>query len=99
MKLVILESPRRGGGEEHNLAYAEKCVRDCHQKEKFPIVGALLFMPQLNILEENRTKVNVSSALGETAEKQVFYTDYGMNDGMKYAEANSDLPKEYRKIL
>lgn len=98
MKLVILESPRTGN-EKHNLAYAEKCVRDCLLKGESPIVGALLFTQQLNIPKEKRMRVNVSTTLGKTAEKQVFYTDYGMNDGMKYAEANSDLPKEYRKIL
>lgn len=102
MKLVILESPY-AGDIVWNLIYARKCVRDCLSRNESPIASHLLFTQQ-GILDDNNPEerqlgIDAGLAWKKVADKQVFYIDWGMSEGMKYAETSSDLPKEYRRIL
>lgn len=101
MELVILESPY-AGNIPRNLTYARWCVKDCLSRRESPIASHLLFT-QPGILddrlpEERQLGIEAGLAWKRVADKQVFYVDYGMSEGMKQAEASSDLPKEYRKI-
>lgn len=102
MKLIILESPY-AGDIERNIEYARKCIKDCLIRDESPIASHLLFTQKgiLNdaIPEERQLGIDAGLAWKKVAEMQVFYIDYGMSGGMKYAESISDLPKEYRKIL
>jgi hypothetical protein len=102
MKLTILESPY-AGFIQRNVDYARKCVKDCLNKGESPIASHLL-LTQDGILDDNIPKerqlgIDAGLAWKKVADKQVFYIDFGMSSGMKYAESISDLPKEYRKIL
>lgn len=105
MKRVILESPY-AGNIERNIEYARMCVRDSLSRDEAPIASHLLYTQEGilkdEIPEERLWGINAGLAWKDVADKHVFYIDYGMSNGMKYAEeyaTNNDLEVEFRKIL
>ena len=99
--LVILESPYAGNVEK-NIEYARECLRDSLLRDEAPIASHLLYTQDgvLDDLKPNERKMGIDAGLAwkKVAEKHVFYIDYGMSSGMKYAEKNSKLQIVYRKI-
>ena len=105
MKRVILESPY-AGDIERNIKYARMCVRDSLMRGEAPIASHLLYTQEGilndNIIEERQCGIDAGLAWKEVADLQVFYIDYGMSKGMKYAEqyaAEKNIKTEYRKIF
>ena len=104
MKRVILESPYAGSVEE-NILYARECLKDSLMRGEAPIASHLLYTQEgvLNDLieEERMWGINAGLAWKEVADLQVFYTDLGMSNGMKYAEnyaIKHEIKVEYRTI-
>lgn len=102
---VILESPL-AGEVERNIDYARKAVRDSLSRGEAPIASHLLYTQKgiLNddIESERKWGIDAGLAWKNVADKHVFYIDYGMSGGMKYAEAyatKNNIEIEFRKIL
>ena len=105
MKRVILESPY-AGDIERNVNYARMCVRDSLMRGEAPIASHLLYTQEgiLNdgIPEERQHGIDAGLAWKGVADLHVFYVDYGMSNGMKYAEkyaADNNIPVEYRRLF
>lgn len=105
MTRVILESPFAGDVEK-NIEYARKCVRDSLFRGESPIASHLLYT-QPGILDDNDPSerafgISAGLAWKAVAEKHVFYVDYGISNGMKYAMEQAEknnIPIEKRTIL
>lgn len=105
MKRVILESPY-AGDINRNIQYARMCVRDSLMRGEAPIASHLLYTQEGilndNIPEERQRGIDAGLVWKEVADLQVFYIDYGMSEGMKYAEqyaTENNIKIEYRKIF
>ena len=105
MKRVILESPY-AGNIERNIEYARKCLRDSLGRNEAPIASHLLYTQDgvLNddIEEERMWGINAGLAWKEVADLHVFYIDFGMSGGMKYAleyASKNNINVEFRTIL
>ena len=105
MKLVILESPF-AGDVERNIEYARMCVRHSLSLREAPIASHLLYTQKGilndNIESERQWGIDAGLAWKAVAEKHVFYVDYGMSKGMRYAKRKAkenDIPIEFRYIL
>ena|SRR5690606_15671649 len=104
MKKVIIESPY-AGNIDRNLEYARRCLRDSLMRGESPIASHLLYT-QDGILddlipEERSLGINAGLEWLSVADKHVFYTDYGMSSGMKYAldrSITSGIEIEFRKL-
>lgn len=102
---VILESPY-AGFVTRNIEYARKCVRHSLSLGEAPIASHLLYT-QKGILDDNIKSdriwgINAGLAWKTVADKHVFYIDYGMSSGMKYAleyAKEHNIKVEFRKIL
>lgn len=104
MVRVILESPF-AGDVERNIKYARECVRHSLSLGEAPIASHLLYTQEgiLNdeIEEERSLGIEAGLAWLKEAEKQVFYIDYGMSEGMKYSLDYAKafhIPFEIRKL-
>lgn len=104
MRRVIIESPY-AGNVERNIKYARECVKHSLLKGESPIASHLLYTQESvlddDILEERKLGIDAGLAWRSVAEAHVFYTDLGMNRGMKYAEdfaKNNGTSVEYRSI-
>ena len=104
MKRVILESPY-AGEIERNIKYARECLKDSLKRGESPIASHLLYTQEgvLNddIEEERMLGINAGLAWKEVADLHVFYIDYGMSEGMKYASEYAKSKKidtDYRTI-
>jgi hypothetical protein len=89
MKRVVIESPY-AGDIERNVKYARECIRDSLMKGESPIASHLLYT-QEGVLNDNikhERELGISAGLiwSNVADYTVFYIDYGMSIGMKYAE-------------
>ena len=105
MKRVILESPY-AGNTERNIEYARKCLRDSLERNEAPIASHLLYTQDgvLNddVEEERMWGINAGLAWKEVADLHVFYVDFGMSGGMKYAleyASKNNINVEFRTIL
>lgn len=105
MKRVIIESPY-AGDVERNIVYARQCLKDSLNKGEAPLASHLLYTQEGilddNIKEERLQGIDAGLAWKEVAELHVFYIDYGMSEGMKYANdyANkNNIPTEFRTLL
>ena len=105
MKRVILESPY-AGNIERNIEYARKCLRDSLGRNEAPIASHLLYTQDgvLNddVEEERMWGINAGLAWKEVADLHVFYIDFGMSGGMKYAleyASKNNINVEFRTIL
>jgi hypothetical protein len=105
MKRVILESPF-AGDIERNIDYARMCVRHSLSLGEAPIASHLLYTQEgiLNddISNERQWGIDAGLAWKKVAEKHVFYVDYGMSNGMKYAKkyaSENNIEIEFRTIL
>ena len=105
MKRVILESPY-AGDIERNVEYARKCLRDSLERNEAPIASHLLYTQDgvLNddVEEERMWGINAGLAWKEVADLHVFYIDFGMSAGMKYAleyASENNINVEFRTIL
>jgi len=105
MKRVILESPF-AGDIERNISYARKCVKDSLNRNEAPIASHLLYTQDgiLNDDIEGERQLGIDAGLAwkHVASMHVFYIDYGMSNGMKYAlkyATDNKLKVEFRKIL
>jgi hypothetical protein len=102
MRRVILESPY-AGDVERNLAYAQKCIRDCLHRGEAPIASHLLFT-QIGILrdgipEERELGIAAGLAWLPVADAMVVYIDHGTSPGMRQAivaARRASLPVELR---
>lgn len=104
MKRVILESPYAGDIEKH-VQYARECIKHSLLLGEAPIASHLLYTQEGilddNIPEERNLGIDAGLAWKEVADKQVFYIDYGMSQGMLYAmefAKEHNIPFELRKI-
>jgi len=104
MKRVILESPY-AGDIERNIKYARECLKDSLKRGEAPIASHLLYTQDgvLNddIEDERMMGINAGLAWKEVADLQVFYIDFGMSTGMKYAEKYAkeyNINVEYRTL-
>ena len=104
MKRVILESPY-AGDIERNIKYARECLKDSLKRGEAPIASHLLYTQEgvLNddIEAERMLGINAGLAWKEVAELHVFYIDFGMSKGMKYAfeyAKSQNIETEYRMI-
>jgi hypothetical protein len=104
MKRVVLESPF-AGNVERNVAYAKMCIKDMLDRGEAPIASHLLFT-QPGILDDNKPedrKLGIEAGLAwyEGADLVVFYTDFGISNGMKGAMArasNTNIDIEARNL-
>jgi len=104
MKRVILESPY-AGEVERNIKYARECLKDSLKRGEAPIASHLLYTQDGvldDLIEEERMwGINAGLAWKEVADLQVFYIDFGMSTGMKYAEKYAkehNINLEYRTL-
>ena len=102
-KRVIIESPYKGD-IERNTHYARLCLQHSLDMGEAPIASHLLYTQILDedVQHERMLGINAGLAWKEVAEAQVFYIDYGMSEGMKYAlkyATENKIPIVYRKIL
>ena len=104
MKLVILESPF-AGDIDRNIKYARECLRDSLNRGEAPLASHLLYTQEgvLDDLIEEERMLGINAGLEwvKMASLHVFYIDYGMSDGMKYAREyakNLKIDTEYRTI-
>ena len=105
MLRVIIESPY-AGDIERNVNYARLCLKDSLSRGEAPIASHLLYT-QEGVLDdtipaERSLGINAGLAWIEVADKHVFYTDYGMSNGMRYAwdyAVEQSIVVEERKIL
>lgn len=105
MILTILESPYSGDVEK-NLTYARECMRDSIELGEAPIASHLLYTQEGILDDTNPVERSLGMAIGfnwgRYADKVVFYTDYGMSDGMKTARDYYErlgLPVEIRTLF
>ena len=105
MKRVIIESPY-AGDIERNVKYARLCLKDSLNRGEAPIASHLLYTQEGvlddTIPEERILGIDAGLAWKSVAEKHVFYTDYGMSNGMQYAwdyAVEQSIVVEERKIL
>ena len=105
MKKVIIESPY-AGDIERNIKYARVCLKDSLNRNEAPLASHLLYT-QEGVLDdtverERMQGINAGLAWIEFADIHVFYIDYGMSDGMKYAlnySTDKGVKTVFRKIL
>jgi hypothetical protein len=105
MSLIILESPL-AGEVRRNRRYAKRALRNALIVHKdAPMVSHLLYAQKgvLNDLipEERTLGIDAGLQWKEVAKKHVFYTDYGMSNGMKYGlkfATKNNVIVEYRTI-
>ncbi len=89
MKLVIIESPY-AGEIERNTHYARAAMHDCLCRGEAPLASHLLYT-QEGILDdakplERALGIAAGFAWGGYADAVVFYTDFGMSEGMRRAK-------------
>jgi hypothetical protein len=104
MKLTIVESPY-AGDIDRNIKYARKCLKDSLLRGEAPIASHLLYTQDgvLNddILKERELGINAGLAWKKVADLHVFYIDFGMSTGMKYASEyakSQNIKTEYRSL-
>lgn len=86
MRLVVLESPFRGGGDEA-IAYAKRAIHDALMRGEAPIASHLLFT-QPGILDdevpgERALGIEAGLAWYRVAQACVAYVDHGVSAGMR----------------
>lgn len=104
MKLVIVESPY-AGDINRNIKYARECLKDSLLRGESPIASHLLYT-QKDVLDDNipsERKLGIDAGLAwkKVADLHVFYIDFGMSNGMKYAEKygkEHNVNLEYRTL-
>jgi len=104
MRLVLLESPY-AGDVETNVAYAQRCMRDCLLRGEAPFASHLLFT-QPNVLDDTVPQervLGIEAGLlwGRKAEATVVYLDRGVSRGMEQGIARAEAegrPIEYRRL-
>ena len=109
MLRIILESPFAAFDNrtvEDNVEYARKCVRDSLSRWEAPIASHLLYTQDGilddNIPHERKWWIDAWLVWKEVADKHVFYIDYWMSRGMKYAleyATKNNIPVEYRTLF
>ena len=106
MRLVVLESPFRGQDKEEtgrNVAYAQRCLLDCHRRGEAPIASHLLHTQVLNdnIKDERHQGIEAGLAWIAAADAVVVYVDYGISSGLVRAIERArqlDIPVEERSL-
>ena len=104
MKRVILESPY-AGDIQRNIKYARECLKDSLKRGEAPIASHLLYT-QKDVLDDNIPKerqlgIDAGLAWKKVADLHVFYVDFGMSNGMKYASEyakSQNIDVEYRTL-
>ena len=104
MKKVIIESPYAGNIKQ-NIKYARACLKDSLNRNEAPLASHLLYT-QDGVLDdtvqaERMQGINAGLAWKEFADLHVFYVDYGMSNGMKYALnylTNKNTKTVFRKL-
>ena len=88
-QLVLLESPYAGKTKkeiDHNVKYAQLCMKDCFNRGEYPFASHLLYTQSYilddNIPEERQKGIQAGLAWGRHASKTVVYCDYGISKGM-----------------
>ena len=103
-RCVVVESPYKGD-IERNLAYLRACMRDCIERGESPYAShGLLPLPGVlrdAVPEERMMGIEAGLAWAEHADAVIFYTDFGMTQGMRLAEAEHRVNGrviEYREL-
>jgi len=98
---VILESPYAGDVEK-NIKYARECMKDSINKGEAPFASHLLYTQDGilndNIEKERKQGIDCGLEWAKVADKHIFYIDFGMSKGMKYAMENALKNKEKIEI-
>jgi len=103
---VVIESPFAGDIEK-NINYARLCVADSLKRGEAPIASHLLYT-QPGILDDEvpgQRKLGIDAGLVwlDSADKHVFYVDYGWSKGMiealEFSTKKKFHPVEFREIL
>lgn len=109
MQRVMIESPY-AGDVERNLRYARRCMADSLSRGEAPMASHMLYT-QEGVLKdevpaERKQGIRAGYVWGEVADKIVFYTDYGMSEGMSDAlhfytnmDTEGTTVIEFRKIV
>ena len=102
MRLVIIESPY-AGNVARNVAYAERCVRDCLMRGEAPMASHLLYTRALcdEVIDQRELGITAGLAWLSAAEASVVYEDLGISPGMQRgidAAMAAGKSIEYRRI-
>lgn len=104
MKLVIIESPY-AGDIDRNIKYARECLKDSLLRGEAPIVSHLLYTQKDvlndNIPNERKLGIDAGLAWKKVADLHVFYIDFGVSEGMKYASEyakSQNIKVEHRRL-
>lgn len=104
MKLVIIESPY-AGDIDRNIKYARECLKDSLLRGEAPIASHLLYTQKDvlndNIPNERKLGIDAGLAWKKVADLHVFYIDFGVSEGMKYASEyakSQNIKVEHRRL-
>lgn len=102
MKLVILESPYRGGSADAK-AYLNACILDCIKRGESPYASHKMLTDSLDdsVLEARRLGIEAGFEFHKVIKTSVVYLDLRISAGMREGIANAlDLGNEviYRYI-
>lgn len=86
MKLVVIESPY-AGDVERNRTYLNRCIRDCIDRGESPYASHKMLVDSLDDAspEERQLGIDAGFNWSEKASLAVFYSDYGISNGMLMA--------------
>lgn len=86
MKRVIIESPY-AGDLARNRAYLGRCIRDSILRGENPYASHAIIPLGLNDANPEERQIGIELGYDEWrfADAVVFYTDYGMSNGMQAA--------------
>jgi hypothetical protein len=86
MNLVVIESPY-AGDIPRNVAYAQRCLRDCIARGELPFASHLLYTQCLNDLEikDRERGIELNLEMIARCDYVVVYGDLGLSPGMHLA--------------
>lgn len=92
MKLVILESPFKGGAPQMQ-AYLRRAIRDCLQRGETPYASHRMLTDALDdsIPEDRELGIRSGFEWHRRADYSVAYVDFGISDGMKRGIEHAQL--------
>lgn len=99
---VTIESPY-AGDVDRNMIYLHRAMRDSCANGEAPLASHMLYTQFLDDsnAEERTVGIDCGLAWATHAEKMIFYTDYGISNGMHlallFAKTNG-IPTEDRQI-
>lgn len=101
-RLVVIESPYAGEVVE-NLAYLNRCIRECALRGDSPYASHLMLTTALDDgdPEERALGIQLGLAFRRAVDMRIFYVDLGWSTGMRAARStyvDEYLPYEIRRL-